>query len=60
MALSRRDILKSGSALALGTALGTQGALAYWFQLPLKSEQRVGSFVFLVGRERPNGEQATR
>jgi iron(III) transport system substrate-binding protein len=28
MALSRRDILKSGSALALGTALGTQGALA--------------------------------
>ena len=28
MALSRRDILKSGSALALGSALGTQGALA--------------------------------
>src|SRR5436305_14309063 len=28
MALSRRDILKSGSALALGSALGTQRALA--------------------------------
>ena len=28
MAVSRRDVLKSGSALALGTALGTQGALA--------------------------------
>ena len=28
MALSRRDVLKSGSALALGTALGTNSALA--------------------------------
>ena len=26
--LSRRDVLKTGSALALGTALGTNGALA--------------------------------
>ena len=28
MALSRRDVLKSGSALALGTAVGTHGASA--------------------------------